>query len=123
MYRVGITAEGRTGKGDNLGSRNFNSRIDNVDSTTTKVTAFVSPDGNTISLVMFTPTLTDGTNGVDMGTIKIQLPQDFIIQEAVAMRSREDSFAQWEDVNIRSDRTSALVTLPMGNILSLRFSR
>ena len=122
-YRVGITASGKTRDGSNIGSGNFNSRLDNLGGITAKVTAFVSPDGNTISLVMFTPTFTDGTDGVDMGRIKIQLPADFIIGKAAAMRTSENSYAKWEEVKIGEDKTSAVVNLPRGHILSVKFTR
>jgi hypothetical protein len=123
MYRVALTAEGKTGNGSNISSINFNNNSDNVDSTTAKAAAFVSPDGNIISLVMFTPTSTSGAGGVDMGTVKIQLPEDFIIREAVAMRSSADNYAKWEETLVNEDRNSAIVTLPRGNILSVRFTR
>jgi len=122
-YRVGITASGKTRDGSNIGSGNFNSRLGNLDGITAKVTAFISPDGNTISLVMFTPTFTDGTDGVDMGRIKIQLPADFIIGKAAAMRTSENSYAKWEEVKIGEDKTSAVVNLPRGHILSVKFTR
>ena len=122
-YRVGITAEGTTGNGENISTRNFNSYVDNIDGLTTKVTAFVSPDGNVISIVMFTPTTTFGTNGVDMGTIKIQLPEGFEIREAEAMRSSNNNYAKKENVVINDDNNSALVRLPAGHIVSLRFKK
>jgi O-glycosyl hydrolase len=115
-YRVAVTAS-------NISSGDFNTNYFSVDSVTARATAFVSPDGNTISLVLFTPTTVNGSGGIDMGTVKIQLPDDFIIREAAAMRSSRDNYAQWEDVSINDDKTSAFVTLPEGNILSLRFSR
>jgi O-glycosyl hydrolase len=122
-YRVGITAKGKIRDGSNISTGNFNSHADNIDGTTARVTAFVSPDGNTISLVMFTPTYLNGTGGVDMGRIKIQLPADFIIGKAAAMRTSENNYAKWEDVKIGEDRTSAIVSLPSGQILSVRFTR
>jgi len=122
-YRIGITATGRSGEGTRLTSAYLNSNADTVDGTTARITAFVSPDGNTISLVMFTPTYFNGTDGVDMGRIKIQLPADFKIGKAVAMRSSENNYAKWEDVKIGDDRTSAIVSLPRGHILSVRFTK
>jgi glucuronoarabinoxylan endo-1,4-beta-xylanase len=122
-YRVGITATGRSGDDTRLTSAYLNSNSDNIDGTTARITAFVSPDGNTISLVMFTPTHFNGTDGINMGRIKIQLPADFIIGKAVAMRSKENSYAKWEDVKIGEDRTSAIVNLPRGQILSVRFTK
>jgi len=121
MYRAGLTVEGKTGTGENLGTRFFNGFLDAIDGITARATAFVSPDGNTISLVLFTPTYASGEDGIDMGTIKIQLPPDFIIREATAMRSKENSYAQSENVKIGEDRNSAFIKLPRGNILSVRF--
>ncbi|MDR0303096.1 MAG: hypothetical protein LBI04_12395 [Treponema sp.] len=122
-FRAGITASGKTGSGSNITSVNFNSRQDSIDGTTARATAFVSPDGNTISLVMFTPTYTNGTGGVDMGKVKIQLPGDFLIGEAAAMRTSENNYAKWEEVEICEDKTSAVVNLPRGHILSVKFTR
>jgi hypothetical protein len=122
-YRVGITANGKTRDGSKISTANFNSNIDNPDGTTAKVTAFVSPDGNTISLVMFTPMYFGGTGGVDMGKIKIQLPVDFAIGKATAMRTSENNYAKWEEVEICEDKTSAIVNLPQGHILSVKFTK
>jgi len=122
-YRCGITATGRSGDDTRLTSAYLNSNADTVDGTTARITAFVSPDGNTISLVMFTPTYFNGTDGINMGRIKIQLPADFKIGKAVAMRSKENSYAKWEDVKIGDDKTSAIVNLPRGQILSVKFTR
>jgi hypothetical protein len=68
---------------------------------------------------MFTPTRADGTNGIDMGTVKIQIPAGFIIGSATAMRSTSGVKSQKEDVTIDADRNSAYVTLPAGTILSV----
>jgi archaellin len=51
-----------------------------LDNTQVRATVFVSPDGNTISMVLFTPTDTSGGNGIDMGNVKIQLPAGFTVQ-------------------------------------------
>ncbi|MCL2444446.1 MAG: hypothetical protein FWD13_13425, partial [Treponema sp.] len=122
-YRVSVNASGKTGGGEIISTDNFNNPFYNADHTAARASAFVSPDGNIISLVMFTPTLTDGSGGVNMGTIKIQLPENFIIGEATAMRTTQDSYAQWEVIEINEDKNSALVTLPRGHILSVRFVR
>jgi O-glycosyl hydrolase len=123
MYRAGVTVSGRTADGGNINRTIFNNRTNSIDSTAAKATAFVSPDGNTISVVMFTPTLVNGAGGQDMGTVKIQLPEGCVMSEAAAMRSNRDNYAQWEEVKINDDRNSANVTLPRGHILSVRFTR
>jgi O-glycosyl hydrolase len=122
-WRVAVSATGKTAGGQNLSNSNFNSAVDDVNGTDVKATAFVSPDGNTISLVLFTATTPAGAGGINMGTVEIRLPGDFIIREAAAMRSRRDNYAVWEDVHINENRTSALVALPASNILSLRFTK
>ncbi|MCL2441537.1 MAG: hypothetical protein FWD14_07330 [Treponema sp.] len=122
-YRVGLSASGRTGSGAAVSSNNFNTSFNNIDGTTARATAFVSPDGNTISLVLFTPTSAQGSGGVDMGKIKIQLPEDFIVRQSAAMRTSEGKYAQWEDVEISEDRNSAYISLPRGHIVSVRFTR
>ncbi|WP_461257806.1 glycoside hydrolase [Treponema sp. R80B11-R83G3] len=84
-----------------------------------KASAFVSPDGNSISLVMFTPTWVDGTKGIDMGTVKIQLPSGFKISNVEAMRSNADVKTQTENAVIGVDGNTAYVTLPASTILSV----
>jgi O-glycosyl hydrolase len=122
-YRVAVNAEGTTANGASISRNNFNGLYDDLDSTAARATAFVSPDGNSISLVLFTPTFVNGAGGIDMGTVKIQLPEDFIIREAIAMRSSQDSYAKPEDVQICEEGNTATVTLPRGHILSVRFTK
>jgi O-glycosyl hydrolase len=80
-------------------------------------------DITAISLVMYTPTQTSGSGGVNMGTVKIKLPDGFVIRNAVAMRSNATSQAQMETVPVSRDRNEAYVTLPESTILSVRFTR
>jgi O-glycosyl hydrolase len=124
MYRTALTVTGTTGSGTaiTVGS-NFNIIGENIDKITPSATAFVSGDGNTISLVMYTPTTTSGANGTNMGTIKIQLPAGFEANSATAMRSKNGAMSVWEDVPLSADRNSAYVTLPAGEILSVKFSK
>ncbi|GBU29623.1 glucuronoxylanase xynC [Treponema sp. R8-4-B8] len=88
-------------------------------------------DISEINIVMYTPTLTNNTGGYDLGTVKLQLPQGFTIRGATAMRSTEADVGDrqnpkepvWETVDINQDRNSAYVTLPVSQILSVRFTR
>jgi len=82
-------------------------------------------DISTISLVMFTPTNTSGANGTNMGTVKIDLPNDFIIGATTAMRSTETAGSQPDSsaVIIGADRKSAFVTLPASTVFSVRFEK
>jgi len=93
----------------------------------------VADDIEYISFVIFTPTGTNGLGGTDMGTIKLDLPSDFTIRGATAMRSTSTDVGDraanppkppvWENVAISQDRHSAFVTLPAGQILSVKFTQ
>ena len=88
-------------------------------------------DGNVadiefISFVMFTPTANDGSNGFNMGNVKLVLPPGFRIRGAEAMRSSNpgggsrDITPVWETVGISADRNAAYVNLPVGQMLSVK---
>ena len=84
-----------------------------------------------INIVMYTPTLTNNTGGYNLGTVKLQLPEGFTIRGATAMRSTETDVGAlqnpkepvWETVEINQDRNAAYVSLPMSQILSVKFTR
>jgi len=120
MKRVRVTASGTTADNVNTNSA-VNSSSFNIDSTDVKITAFESEDGKTISLVMYTPTNTDGDGGHNMGTMKIKLPAGFTADYATAMRSTSNKQGATESVIISADRNYAIVTLPRSEILSVRF--
>jgi len=161
-YRANVAVAGTTKTGVTLNSGNngnVNGNVtDNFTSTTVKVSSFIKLKGGEIfpvnwrsqtvnvanmeeiNLVMFTPTSQDGTGGIDMGTVKIQLPAGFKISSATAMRSDPEIFdrdvkpgvagsgsnrgtPKWENVEISQDRNSAFVELPRSTILSVRFTQ
>jgi len=84
-----------------------------------------------ISFVMYTPTSITGSGGYDLGTVRLQLPTGFIIRGATAMRSTQADVGnrtnpgepKWEQVQITEDRNAAFVTLPVSQILSVKFIR
>jgi len=88
-------------------------------------------DISEINFVMYTPTLTSGSDGYNMGTVKLQLPEGFTIRGATAMRSTVADVGDrqspkepvWETVDINQDRNAAYVSLPMSQVLSVRFTR
>jgi hypothetical protein len=127
MYQVALTVSGTLADCITaIGTNNFNYTASfNVDSTTARTTAFMSEDKNTISLVMFTPTNTSGSGGYNMGDIRIVLPEDFTIKTATAIRSTSanNGAPVAEAVTVGTDRHSAYVNLPAGQILSVRFTR
>ena len=116
----------------------------NAGSTVPKITAFEDKDGKFISVVMFTPTTSpnngaigggfgsggvngndDPTNGsVNAGRLRLVLPDGYTAGSATAIRSWGKSEGQyWQDepVFLSEDGKSAEVTLPGGNIISIRF--
>jgi O-glycosyl hydrolase len=130
--RIGLSITGFTGTGSPINTIGSNANVNHGTFTETdtdayvnsvKVMAFESLDGNSISLVMYTPTRQDGTNGIDMGTIRIQLPAGFIASSAIAMRSNSSVKSLTESVMLSNDRNSAYVSLPASNILSVKFTR
>jgi len=125
MWRIAIAAESSstTADGKSLTTSNFNNTGFDRNSTAAKATAFISEDGNTISVVLWTPTNTSGGNGVDMGTVKIKLPSSFTASSATAMRSTASVKAKTETVLLSDDKNSAIVMLPPGNVLSVRFTK
>jgi hypothetical protein len=124
MWRCGVSIEGTLADGStSISTSNVNNTNYNLYSTNAKVTAFVSEDGNTISLVMFTPTSSAGASGRDMGTVEINLPADFVASTATAMRSNASVKAKTEDVLLSADRTKAYVMLPPSSIVSVRFTK
>jgi hypothetical protein len=112
-------------------------------STVPKITAFEDIHGQYISVVMFapgTPTATNitggfgngGTNGindpsvgsVNVGKLELILPDGYQAVSATAMRSwghGQGEYWQDEPVFLSADGKSAEVTLPGGNVISVKF--
>jgi hypothetical protein len=123
-WRIGANVTGFLADGKTVvGAANCNPAGVNRTSTHARATGFASADGKTISVVMYTPTDTSGKGGVDLGTVKIQMPQGFVIGGADAMRSNASAKAKKESVMVSQDRNSALVMMPPSTILSVRFTR
>jgi O-glycosyl hydrolase len=125
--RVAVTVTGKNAGGTNLTVGGNNQMVNQsnfgTDTTGAKITAYESPDGNSISLVMFTPTTTSGASGVDLGTVLIKLPTGFIATSATALRSTAAAKAVKENVALNADGNSAVVMLPPSNILSVKFTK
>ena len=105
-----------------------NNSRDNMDNTSVRITAYVSQDGNELSMVMWTPTQVNGTGGYDLGNIKIELP--FAVNGVKAHRSwavnkddQEHLFLPDDSVTLSQDRLFAYVNLPRGQILSIKFTK
>jgi len=102
-----------------------NKSMDDMDNTSPRITAFLSPDENTISMVLWTPTLVGGTGGVDMGTIQIDFPPGFEAKGVSAHRSTSaaDIFQPYDGIVLSADRKSAFITLPPSQMISVKFTR
>jgi len=113
---------------------NMNDPTDNMDNTSVRITAYVSQDGNEISMVMWTPTQVNGNDGFDLGNVKIVLP--FAVNGVKAHRSYQvkqvidgkdvyiDHLFEVDDsVLLASDRMTAYVNMPRSQILSIRFTK
>jgi len=102
----------------------FNDTSYKIDSTAVRATAFMSEDGNSLSLVMFTPTSDTGSGGRNMGNVRIDFPAGFTAKKVEAMRTKEGSYGQADvDTLLLSGGTGAYVNLPAAQILSVRFTR
>jgi len=128
-WQVGLTVSGvnATGGAITTGS-NFNNTTFNIDSTAVKAAAFQSKDGNSISLVLFTPTNQEGGGGTNLGNVKIVFPDGFTATKVTAMRSRsgngtENMGKPDNETVLLKGGTSAFLNLPAGQILSVRFTK
>jgi hypothetical protein len=89
----------------------------------TKIMAFESMDGNSISVIAYTPTRNDGTRGQNVGTLQINLPANFVAKSAYLMRSNSTAVHQYEAVTLNAAGTQAQLSLPKGNIVSVKFTK
>jgi O-glycosyl hydrolase len=124
-WRVNMGIRGTTGTKSAITGANVNNTEFDYGSTAVKISAYVSADGNTISLIMWTPTDHTGAGGTNMGTMRIQLPSGFVATGATAMRSTSANGGKTvtETVTLSPDGKSAAITLPASNILSVRFTK
>jgi O-glycosyl hydrolase len=138
--RIGFTMTGATADGAAISytkqadgrdadtNKEVNGAEGDMDNTTARITAYVSQDGSEISLIMWTPTNTTGSGGINMGTIQINMPDGFLIASATGIRSYKESpqrnvYHEVYNVPIAADRKSAYVTLPASEIISVKFTR
>jgi len=122
-YRINAAVRGTLKDTTPIGASNVNNTNINRDNTAVRVTAFISEDGNELSVVMYTPTGSDGTGGHDLGTVKIDMPSGFVAVSATAMRSTSKAKGVTEEVILSADRKSAIVELPRSEILSVKFTK
>ena len=132
--RIGFTLTGTTNSGTAITVDTPNAVVNDdfgtndMDSTSVRITAYLSQDGNEISLIMWTPTTNAGSGGHDMGTIQINMPTGFLIGGATGIESYKNSatsntYQAPYAVPVSSDRTKAYVRLPNSRIMSVKFTK
>jgi O-glycosyl hydrolase len=110
----------------NLSSSVVNRKVNDLDNTAVSITAFLSPDGDAVSMVLWTPTKVDGTTGYDMGTMQVKLP--FKANGLSAHRSWGEGGGQFfqpenERVKLSPDREYAYITLGRSELMSVKFTK
>jgi len=113
----------------NIGRFNslLNNSTDDMDNVSPRVTAYVSQDGNEISVIAWTPTKVGGDNGNELRNLKIDFPAGFKANGVRAHRSTGDKANQiWQPddtVILNAARTSAYVNVNRSEILSVKFTK
>ena len=94
------------------------------DGTAVKITAYESKDGNSISLVLFTPTDTQGANGTSLEEVVIRLMGfNATSAEAIVSNAGEKRVAKPVTVSTDEVGTVSTISLPASTIMSVRFSK
>jgi len=144
-HRINVNVTGSIGgtpiNHNNRSGSHVNNTVFNLDNNVPRVTAFAHmisgsnnqpiipstvnwSDVSYISLIMMTPTNTDGSGGRNLGKIEIKMPSGFIIGGASAHKSTSAAnMYSVEAVEVGINRDSAFVTLGAGQILSVRLTR
>ena len=105
-----------------------NTDVGDMDNISARITAYISQDGNEISLILWTPTLTSGADGYDMGNIEIVMPFGFKIDSATGIESykvsdTENRFQEAYAPLVNAARDRAYVTLPRSRLISVKFTK
>jgi O-glycosyl hydrolase len=127
MTRIGFNITGVTADSTAVADA-VNTSVGDMDNISARITAYISQDGNEISMILWTPTTTAGVEGHDMGTIEITMPAGFTIAGATGIQSRKvnnqsNEYQAAYEVLVDSSRTKAYVTLPRSRIISVKFTK
>jgi O-glycosyl hydrolase len=146
-HRIVATVSGSTGDGAPITFERDGANVNNndwknagLDNESARITAYASitsgkdnapindavglADVEFISLIMWTPTNTNGRNGVNMGTVEIKMPDGFKIGSYTAIRSTgggQNAHRPDTTIIVNQERTSAFVNLPASQMLSVKF--
>jgi glucuronoarabinoxylan endo-1,4-beta-xylanase len=125
--KVNKTKDGTEIRNADRETSNLNRAKDDMDNDSIRVTAFASQDNNEISLILWTPTKPTGTGGYNVGTFRIQLPDDFVANGMTAVMSNGDRpnqlFQPFSGVQLSSDRKMAYITMDKGQLVSIKFTK
>ncbi|MDR0457118.1 MAG: hypothetical protein LBH20_10600 [Treponema sp.] len=136
MTRIHINADTSPGKSvardgtaithTGRSSSRLNNVIDDMDNDAIRITAYISADGNEISVIMWSPTKPNGTGGIDPGVVRVDLPPGFSANGVTAVRSnggRANELFQPYNIQLNQARTVAYVTLGKSEIISVKFTK
>jgi len=130
--KLDTTKTNRTKDGTNIthtdrATSNLNRLIDDMDNDSIRITAFASQDNNEISVILWTPTKVTGTGGYDPGTIRLQLPPDFVAKGVTAVMSNGNAanqlFQPFNGVQLNAERTMAYITMGKSQLISIKFTK
>jgi len=125
--KTNITKDGTTITHTDRATSSLNRLIDDMDNDSARVTAFISEDGSAISMVLWTPTKTNGSGGYDVGTIRVAFPDGFTANGVTAVLSSGGAanqlFQPYNGVQLSTDRTMAYITLGKSQIVSVKFTK
>jgi O-glycosyl hydrolase len=97
----------------------------NFENSSVKVSAYLDAEsGKFISVVIFTPSNPSGENAVNVGPVRIDLPEGLAAKTAYALKScGKEAGEYWLDeaVILSADGKSAFITLPASTIISIKF--
>ena len=132
-WSVDVTVSGTTANGTAIvDGTNVNNTVFSNVSTAVRITAYETEDHNSIRVIMWTPTDTSGNNGINMGKVRIQLPDGFVATSATGIRSTGTQASGETNtigkpaaatVTLAPNGRTATVDLPASNIVSIKFTR
>jgi O-glycosyl hydrolase len=97
----------------------------NFENSSVKGSAYLDAlEGKFISVVIFTPSNPSGENAVNVGPVRIDLPEGFTAKTAYALKSfggGEGEYWLDELVILSADGKSAFITLPASTVISIKF--
>jgi O-glycosyl hydrolase len=86
-----------------------------------RASAYKTQDGNSVTMVLYTPTDQNGNGGRALGDIEVKLP--FVVTAAYAEFTDQNNKLVEYPVVLSADGRSAFINVPRGVMISARFTR